>query len=47
MYKTKSECKMIMLYVKVIASDGELNSSKSLKEAADVISSSQAGLQLR
>ena len=32
---------------KVIAADGELKSSKSLKEASDVISESPAALQLR
>jgi len=32
---------------KIIASDGEFKSSKALKEASDVIASSQAGLQLR
>ena len=31
----------------VIASDGEYKSSKALKEAADVIASSPAALQLR
>jgi erythrocyte band 7 integral membrane protein len=32
---------------KVIAADGELKASKSLKEASDVISESPAALQLR
>jgi len=32
---------------KVIAAEGEMNASKSLKEAADVISSSSSALQLR
>ena len=32
---------------KVIAAEGELNASKALKEAADVISESPAALQLR
>merc|ERR1719370_1257277 len=32
---------------KIIAAEGEMNASKSLKEAADVISSSASALQLR
>jgi len=32
---------------KIIAAEGEMNASKSLKEAADVISSSSSALQLR
>ncbi len=35
------------VFFKVIASDGEYKSSKALKEAADVIASSPAALQLR
>ena len=36
-----------MLFLKIIAAEGEMNASKNLKEAADTIASSPAALQLR
>ena len=36
-----------MVYGQVIASEGEQKSSKALKEAADVLATSPAALQLR
>lgn len=38
---------MYILLLQVIAADGELKASRSLKEAADVLSESPTSLQLR
>ena len=38
---------MIFLLFQVIAAEGEMNASRALKEAADIISESPAALQLR